>query len=97
MNEQELRDQIEAMRVQLDELKEAQTRNETIQVDESVESDDSDTVTVEDASIDDPDGEIAATLAALQREIALMRGSVEETRERMERNASILRRQGFKA
>ena len=97
MGTDELKEQIEALRAQLEELRQTEEDNleavteATEEGEPPVES----PVEIEDHEDDDPKGELAAAQSAILKEIALLRESINESQENANKMRGILRRQGY--
>jgi len=97
MSVNELREQVESLRAQLDELRATEEGNleAVTEAEEEGEEPGETPVIVEDHEEDDPKGELAAAQGAILKEIALLRESINESQENADKMRAILRRQGY--
>ena len=91
MNENEILEQIEKLKLQLDDIKDQQDRaEEVIEINETKE------VVSEDFQNDDPKGDLADSNRAILSELAGLRASLENILETQSRQSDCLRKQGYK-
>lgn len=97
MNDSErIAEEIEKLRLQLDDIKDKQAREAELIADDS-QGEDGDTAMVEeDHRKDDPKGDLAATSAAILKELAGMRSELALAAETQAKHSACLKKQGYK-